>query len=110
MLVPRLPHWGIISSWVDGSQESFEWSENIPLAYPAKCKKRPTTRDRKRDATEHDIIKFLILAQNPLTVRGLAAMLGTGCNKVADASFRLEEAGIVKRARRSRMVFLNPPK
>lgn len=110
MLVPRLPHWGIISTWMDGPASAFEWSENIPLRYPAKRCKRLTTCERKHSDIERGIIQFLILAASPLTISGLAVMLKTGCNRVASAAYTLENAGIIKRAKRSRMIFLKPPR
>jgi DNA-binding GntR family transcriptional regulator len=108
-VVPRLP--SCVTNWLDGPAASFEWVENLPLLYPAKRKRPTTTRERKRDAVEHRIVEFLILSGAPLTIAGMAAMLGpgVGCSVVADAAYRLEQQGIVKRATRSRMLFLTNP-
>jgi hypothetical protein len=108
-VVPRIPQWGIISTWLDGPAEAFEW-DTVPPTYLARRKRPTTTRERKRDAVEHRIVEFLILSGSPLTISGMAAMLGpgVGCSVVADAAYRLEEAGIVQRAKLSRLVFLKP--
>ena len=82
----------------------------FPFHTLRKVSDRRRRENEDANATEHDIVKFLILASGPLTISGLAAMTKTGCNKVADAALRLEERGIVKRATRSRMIFLKPPR
>jgi hypothetical protein len=109
----RLPP--CITLWLDGdARTAFEW--DLPVVEsPEPClanplsRRRPTTRERKRSDAENAIIKFLILSGSPLTVSGLAAMMHQACSVVSDASVRLEQKGIVQRARRSRLVFLRDP-
>jgi hypothetical protein len=111
-ITPPIPigAWKMAENYLGQRATDFEWfdSQTCP-AKTERVPKRLTTRERKREDAETAIIKFLILAQAPLSIAGMAAMYKTGANVIADAAYRLEEQGIVYRAKISRLVFLRPP-
>jgi hypothetical protein len=95
----------------DESEQTFvSYTELVLLgerikAYPAPIK---TTAEKRVESAEWAVYEWLLLAQAPLTLSGLAAMMHTGIPVVRDAVAALERLGLVVFGKHSRQVFRKP--